>query len=122
MEQKIRTFTDLTAWRESHRLVLLIYKTTNQFPQKELFSLVDQMRRCGVSVSSNIAEGFSRQGKKEKIQFYYMAKGSLTELQNQLLISRDVGYIDKKTFDELANQTILASKLLMGLIRSVKKF
>jgi four helix bundle protein len=57
MEQKIRTFTDLTAWRESHRLVLLIYKTTNQFPQKELFSLVDQMRRCGVSVSSNIAEG-----------------------------------------------------------------
>jgi four helix bundle protein len=80
------------------------------------------MRRCGVSVSSNIAEGFSIQGKIEKIQFYYMAKGSLTELQNQLLISRDVGYIDKKTFDELANQTILASKLLMGLIRSVKKF
>lgn len=105
MEQKIKSFTDLIAWREAHKLVVLVYKVTEQFPKNEMFSLTDQMRRCGVSISSNIAEGFSRHGKKEKVQFYYMAKGSLTELQNQILI---------------ANQTIITNKLLIGLIRFLK--
>ena len=89
--EKIRSFTDLNTWKEAHKLVLAIYKATNTFPREELYSLSDQMKRCSISVSSNVAEGFSRQTKKEKIQFYHMAKGSLTELQNQLLVSRDVG-------------------------------
>lgn len=120
MEQKIKSFTDLIVWKEAHKLVLSVYKITKDFPKSETFSLIDQMRRCGISISSNIAEGFSRSGKKEKIQFYYVAKGSLTELQNQLLISRDVGYLDKKIFSELAEKTVLVSKLLFGLIRSIK--
>ena len=104
----------------SHKLVILLYKLTDMFPTKEQFSLTDQMRQAAVSVTSNIAEGFGRIGKKEKIQFYYMSQGSLTELQNQLIISRDLNYINRKEFDEIANLTILVHKLLSGLIKSVK--
>jgi len=64
------------------------------------------MKRCSVSITSNIAEGFSRHSKKEKLQFYFTAKGSLTELQNQLLVARDVGYLDKEKFTTIAKQTI----------------
>ncbi|PIR80147.1 MAG: hypothetical protein COU25_01570 [Candidatus Levybacteria bacterium CG10_big_fil_rev_8_21_14_0_10_35_13] len=78
--KKIQSFTQLNVWKEAHKLVLLIYKTTDNFPKKETYSLTDQMRRCAISITSNIAEGFSRQGKKEKLQFYYVSKGSLTEL------------------------------------------
>lgn len=117
---KIRSFTDLNAWKEAHRLALLIYKCTNDFPLNEKYSLIDQMRRAAVSISSNIAEGFSRQSKKEKIQFYYTSKGSLTELQNQLLLSRDIGYINKEVFNKIAEQTVMVDKLLTGLIKSIK--
>ena len=79
---KIKSFTDLIVWRKGHQLVIAIYKITNNFPKKETFALTSQMQRCVVSITSNIAEGFSRQGIKEKIQFYYMALGSVTELQN----------------------------------------
>lgn len=120
MTSKIKSFTDLLAWKEAHKLAVLIYKITDEFPNKETYSLTDQIRRCGVSVSSNIAEGFSRQSKKEKLQFYYTAKGSLTELQNQLLIARDVGYLNKEGFNVAAEQTVLVSKLITGLIKSIK--
>lgn len=115
---KIQSFTDLVTWQEGHRLVLLIYKITSVFPSKEAYGLVDQMRRCAVSITSNIAEGFSRRTNKEKTQFYYMSLGSTTELQSQLLIARDLGYIDKNIFSELANKTIYVHKLLFGLIKS----
>ena len=82
-------------WREAHKLVLLIYKTTKGFPKKELFGLTSQLRRAAVSITSNIAEGFSRQGYKEKLQFYYMALGSLTESQNQLLIAKQLVSVHK---------------------------
>lgn len=116
--EKIQSFTDLVAWQESHQLVLIIYKILKTFPKEELFALTDQMRRCVISISSNIAEGFSRQGKKEKMQFYYMAKGSLTELQNQLLVAKDVGYLNQEDFNQIAEQTIKVFKLLNGLIKS----
>lgn len=120
MKDKIRSFTDLIAWKEAHELVLIIYKITDSFPAKETFSLIDQMRRCAISITSNIAEGFSRQTKKEKLQFYFTAKGSLTELQNQLLIAKDVGYLKKEDFDLLAQKTIQVNKLIGGLIKSIR--
>lgn len=116
----IKSFTDLIAWKEAHKLVLNLYKLTSTFPIRETYSLVDQMRRCTVSISSNIAEGFSRRGAKEKIQFYYMSLGSLTELQNQLLIAKDIGYLKDEDFKRLAEQTVLVSKLINGLIKSLK--
>ena len=117
-KQKIKSFTDLNAWKEAHSLVLMIYIITKEFPKEEIFVLVSQMRRCVISVSSNIAEGFSRKSKKEKIQFYHTTLGSVTELQNQLLIARDLAYISKEKFLEIAEQTVKVSKLVNGLIKS----
>ncbi len=115
---KIKSFTDLNTWKESHKLVLMIYRVTNQFPKKETFGLTNQIRRAVVSISSNIAEGFSRNTYKDKIQFYSIALGSLTETQNQLLVARDVGYLDKNTFKSIGEQTVVISKLCNGLIKS----
>ncbi|OPZ23336.1 MAG: hypothetical protein BWZ03_00550 [bacterium ADurb.BinA186] len=115
---KIKSFTDLNAWKEAHNLVLRVYKVTNGFPREEIFVLVPQIRRCVVSVSSNIAEGFSRRSKREKDQFYHTALGSITELQNQLLISRDLHYLSKEEFIKIADQTVKVSKLVNGLIKS----
>lgn len=117
---KIRSFTDLETWKQSHQLVIMVYKATKPFPREETYSLVDQMRRCSVSISSNIAEGFSRKSKKEKLQFFFMAKGSLTELQNQLLIARDLGYLSVEDFGKIANQTVSVHKLLNGLVKSAE--
>jgi len=119
MESKIKSFTDLNAWKEGHRLVLSTYKQIQQFPEVEQFGLSNQMRRCVVSITSNIAEGFSRRTSKDKIQFYYIALGSVTELQNQLIIVRDIKYITPEVFKSLADQTIVVSKLINGLIKSL---
>jgi four helix bundle protein len=100
--------------------VLIIYDITSNFPENERFGLVSQMRRCAVSITSNIAEGFSRKGNKEKTQFYYIASGSITELQNQLLISRDIKILDNQKFQEITNQTIVVQKITNGLIKSTK--
>ncbi len=117
----IKSFTDLDAWKEGHKLVLKIYEATSQFPDNERFGLINQIRRAVVSITSNISEGFSRQSDKEKINFFYTALGSLTEVQNQLLISRDLSYINKEFFKELATQTVIVSKLVNGLIKNLKK-
>ena len=118
--QKIKSFTDLNAWKESHKLVLDVYKITKKFPKEEIFGLTSQIRRASVSITSNIAEGFSRNSYKEKVQFYSIALGSLTEVQNQLLIARDIRYMPQETFSLLAQKTITASKLLAGLIKNSK--
>lgn len=119
---KIKSFTDLKVWQEGHRLVLFVYKIAKQFPREELYSLADQMKRAAVSITSNIAEGFGRHGYKEKIQFYYLAQGSLTELKNQLLIARDLKYIEAKNFQEVAQKANDTHKLLQGLIAKSKSF
>lgn len=118
---KIKSFTDLDTWKEAHKLVLMVYELTKTFPKEELFGLISQLRRAAVSITSNIAEGFSRQSLKEKIQFYFMAKGSNTELQNQLLIAKDVSYLSKETFDRIFEQSIRINKLINGLIKYCKK-
>ncbi len=119
-DNKIKKFTDLIAWQKGHRLVISVYQVTSLFPRSETYALTDQMRRCVVSVTSNIAEGFNRQSSKEKVQFYYMALGSLTELQNQLLVAKDVNYLAEKEFSKLANETVEVSKLINGLIKCLK--
>jgi four helix bundle protein len=120
MDGKIRTFTDLIVWQSGHKLVLEIYHLTKKFPKDEIYSLVSQMRRAAVSITSNIAEGFGRQGYKEKIQFYYLAQGSLIELKNLILIAKDVGYINSNNFDELVVIINEVHRLLQGLITKSK--
>src|SRR3989339_905550 len=100
----IAKFTDLVTWKEAHKLVLMSYGLLNKFPKNETFALCDQTRRCAVSISANIAEGFSRHGKKEKLQFYFISKGSLTELENHFLVARDLGYIDIGEFNKIKLQ------------------
>jgi len=118
--RKIEKFTDLVAWKESHKLVLEIYKITERFPKNEMFGLSNQMRRCSVSIVSNIAEGFSRATFKDKNQFLQMALGSVTELQSQLIISRDLKYINTDEFKKIADKTVLSHKLINGLIKGNK--
>ena len=118
-KDKINKFSDLIVWQKAHQLVLMIYKLTRDFPKTETYSLVDQMRRAVVSITSNIAEGFGRQYYKEKIQFYYQANGSLIELENQILIARDLDYFKPK--QQLYDLCLEVHKLLQGLITSSKK-
>ena len=82
-----------------------------------MFGLISQMKRCVVSITSNLAEGFGRNTVRDKCQFYSMAQGSLAELQNQLLIARDVGYLKDGNFQKIAQQTIIVNKLINGLKR-----
>lgn len=122
MNEKIKQFTDLRAWQEAHRLTLMVYSLTKSFPKEELFVLVSQMRRATLSVTSNIAEGFGRHGYGEKVQFYYLAQGSLTELKNQLITARDVKYLTDTDFTKTMGQAEVAHKLLQGLISKSKEF
>ena len=100
--------------------MLEIYKLTKTFPKEELYSLVDQIRRAAISIVSNIAEGFSRESYREKVQFYAMARGSVTEVQSQLLIAKDLGYVSKTDFDRVAQLTVVVHKLLSALVKSSK--
>jgi len=81
--QKITSYRDMLVWQESRKLATLIYRLTDNFPSSEQFGITNQMRRAVVSVPSNIAEGFGRASSKEKAQFYYISKGSLSELETQ---------------------------------------
>ena len=118
---KIQKFTDLIVWQEGHKLVIQIYKITKQFPREELYSIVDQMRRASSSITANIAEGFGRHY-KEKVQFYYLSKGSLLELKNFLIIAKDVDYLSEANFNELMSQADRVDKLLQGIINKSKTF
>lgn len=117
---KIKSFTDLEAWRKGYNIAIEVYKITKGFPKTEIFGITNQLRRAIISYTSNIAEGFSRNSDKEKIQFYYMALGSMTEIQNQLLIARGIDYINDNDFKQLSSETIFATKLINGLIKSTR--
>ncbi|OGK13771.1 hypothetical protein A3A93_05285 [Candidatus Roizmanbacteria bacterium RIFCSPLOWO2_01_FULL_38_12] len=114
----MKSFTDLIVWKESHRLTIEIYKATEKFPSNEIFGITNQIRRAAVSIPSNIAEGFGRITTKDKKQFYIIARGSLIELQSQLLICRDLGYLNNKAFNELATLTNNIHRLINGFIKS----
>lgn len=116
----IRSFTDLDTWKEGHRLVVQIYTLTKSFPLDEQFALTSQIRRAAVSITSNIAEGFSRPSYADKAHFFAMAQGSPTELQNQLLVARDVDYLISTDFEKLAEQSVVVHKLLTGLLKSTR--
>lgn len=119
MENTISSFASLIAWQESHKLTLLVYKQVLEFPEYEKFGLSSQIRRAVSSISANIAEGYGRHTTKDKVNFYYIARGSLTETQNHLLVARDLKYINDNNFVKISNQTIIVSKLINGLIKSM---
>lgn len=121
MNSKIRNYKDLISWQKGHELVILVYKITENFPAEEKFGLVGQMRRAAVSVTSCIAEGFSRKTNKDKLQFYKIATGSLTELDNQLTISRDIHYLKANDYEYISNLINECGKLINGLCQATQQ-
>ncbi len=115
----MKSFKDLNTWQEGHILVLLIYKFTRLFPTDERFGLTSQMRRSAVSITSNISEGFGRFSKKEKVQFYCYANASINELHNQLMIAKDVDFLEQAKFAGVEQQLIRVQKMLWGLIKII---
>lgn len=95
---------------------------TKLFPTTETYSLTDQMRRAAVSITSNIAEGFGRKAVKEKIQFYHLSLGSTTELHNQCMLARDLGYVNTDYYEKIEQRIIVVYKLIWASIRSFKQF
>ena len=115
-------FTRLISWQKAHELTLQIYKLCRTFPKYEEYALSDQMRRCSHSIASNISEGYVQTGKLNKARYYAIARGSLTELQNHLLLSQEVGYIDPKTCELLLSQTIDIHKLINSTLQTIKSW
>lgn len=120
IKNKINSFVDLRVWQVSHKLALSVYKLIPIFPKYETFGLCDQIRRSVSSVSSNISEGFGRNSLKDKVHFYYMANGSLNETQNHLILAKDLGYIKEKEYNDILLEITESSKLINGLIKSLK--
>jgi len=110
----------LDAWTTAVELAQLVYKTTDEFPAREQFGLTNQARRAAISIPSNIAEGAARQTKKEFIQFLYIAKGSLSELDTQLELARRLEYLGQKKFESLVEMLERVDRMLSGLIRHLR--
>jgi four helix bundle protein len=111
-----KAYTDLDVWLRSRSLAILIYALTKNFPKDELFGLTNQMRRAAVSVPSNIAEGCGRQHVNEAIQFFYIARGSLYELETQLYISFDQNFISEPELKNTLEEVTACKQLLHGFI------
>ena len=117
----IEKFEDIEAWQKARELTREIYRVTNQGAFAKDFGLRDQIRRASVSIMSNIAEGFGRGGNREFIQFLSMAKGSVSEVQAQLYVAVDAGYLTKDQFQQLYSLSQSTGNLIGGFIRYLTK-
>lgn len=115
----IRSYRDLKVWQQSKALTLAIYQATQTFPSEERFGLTSQMRRCAVSIPSNIAEGNAR-STRDYLRFIDIAQGSLAELETQLEIAHDLGYLPKQILAECLAQAIDIGRMLSGLSTSLQ--
>ena len=107
----------LKAWQLGMDIAMDIYQSTATYPAEEKFGLISQMRRCAVSLPSNIAEGAARNSTKELINFLYIASGSLSELDTQLELAKRLGYLSHEQWQSLDNKLIEEDKILSGLIK-----
>ncbi len=116
-----QSFKEVKAWQLSYELTIAVYELSKQFPKDELYGLTNQIKRAAVSVPSNIAEGFGWRGDREKDNFYSIAHGSLTEVENQLLIAKGVGYITEQDLREIEPLVVEVHKTLYGLRKANKQ-
>lgn len=119
MESKIKNFKDLDVWKLGKEIVLDIYKATKEFPREELYGLTTQMRRAAISIPSNISEGFNRYHNKEYRQFLYVALGSCAELETQVEVSFDLGYLNGVIRDGILEKLDHESRMLRNLIKKL---
>jgi four helix bundle protein len=115
------SYRDLIAWKEGMELVKAIYDATDAFPQHEMYGLVSQLRRAAVSISSNIAEGQAHYTNPEFVRFLRHARGSLAEIETQVLIAQDRRYVSPQIAEELIAKTDELGRVLSGLINSLRK-
>lgn len=115
---RIFSFEKLIAWQRGRDLALLIYKTTKGFPKDETFGLTSQMRRCSISIASNLAEGSGRNSFKDKARFSEIAYGSSLELLNQIILSHDLEYINENEYVQIREKITEVNMLIDGLHKS----
>jgi four helix bundle protein len=115
----IQSYRDLKVWQEGKAISILVYRITSAFPAEERFGLVSQIRRSAVSIPSNIAEGWGRNTNQNLIMFLRNSMGSLCELETQLEISFELGFVNKQTFEEIQQRLNLLSRQLIKFIKSI---
>ncbi len=116
MRESARSFKDLVVWEKAHNFVLDIYKYTAKFPSSELYCLTAQMRRAAVSIPANIAEGFKKKSKADKVRFYNIAQGSIEESRYYLILADDLGYGDTGQLNDTLEET---SKMLESYAQTI---
>ena len=119
MAGKIRTYRDLDIWKTSIQLVKDVYKLTEQFPKQEMYGLVSQMRRAGISITSNVAEGFRRYHNKEYKQFLFVSLGSCAELETQATIAKELEYISEDKESALLEKLDHISRMISNLLKKL---
>lgn len=112
-------FKELIVWQKSVSFVTEIYKMTEKFPNNEIFGLTSQIRRASISVPSNISEGHSRRSSLDYLQFLKISRGSLAEVETQILISKNLGYISEEIYENFEEKITEISKMLNALITSI---
>ncbi len=114
-------YKNLNTYKKADELVIAVYKVTKNFPKEELFGLISQIRRCAVSVVANVVEGYGRRTSKDKTQFYFIARGSLNELEYYIDLTHKLNYITSTDYQELSQKRDDVGRLLSGLIKSFNK-
>jgi len=115
------SFENIIAWQKAHAYVLLVYNTTREFPDEERFGLMSQFRRAAVSIEANIAEGYRKLSKADKLRFFNIAQASLEECRDYNIPSKDLGYISESSFLMLHDSLELTSKFLNSYCQGVIK-
>ena len=116
-----RDLKNIKAWRYADDLAVLVYTKTKSFPREELYGITSQLRRAVASVPTNIAEGASREHKKEYLHFLYVSRGSVAETEYLLHLSKRIGYLSDDNYKEVENLRKTTARTLQGLINSVRK-
>lgn len=114
-----QTFQNILAWQKAYDFVLDVYKYTKSFPESEKYGLISQFQRAAVSIIANIAEGYKKIGKADKLRFMNISQGSLEECRCYVILSRDLGYIDNDVYNILYSKIEEASKLLNGYCKAM---
>lgn len=115
----MKTHKDLDVWKRAIALVVNVYQITSSFPKEEIYGLTSQLRRCSVSIPSNIAEGAGRTSIKEFSHFLSISLGSLAELETQMIISNRLDYVSKADFDNLLEDLTTVRKMTLGLRKAI---
>ena len=115
----MKDFRDLHVWARAHGLTLAVYAATSRFPREELYGLTSQIRRCSVSIGANIAEGCGKTGNNEFQRFLQIAAGSASELDYELLLAKDLGYLASPEYLRIADELSQIRKMLSSLLRKV---